>query len=101
VEAASGCDAFNGGDGCPVAIGGQNHARGDRFAVQQHGARAAVAGVTAPVRAAQIKIVPQNVQQSPARINEKLASFAIHCEGQMKFWHERDIVGEFSISPIL
>ena len=69
IELAILLEPFHGSDRMPVGHGRQDRAGLHRFAVQPHHARAAVTGVTAPVRAAQQQLVAQEVDQQHAVLN--------------------------------
>src|SRR5262249_11476642 len=71
-------EALDGGDLGAVGLGGEQHAALHRPPVEQYGARAAVAGVAADVRARQIEVVAEEVDEEPARLDLALVALAVH-----------------------
>ncbi len=61
VQLAAGAEAFDGGDVAPAHLHGQHQAGLHDFAVHQHGAGAADAGLAAALGAGQVQVVAQQV----------------------------------------
>ena len=70
-------EPFDGGDRGPVGLDGEQAAALDRVAVELHGAGAAVAGVAADVRAGEIEVVAQEVDEQARGGNLALVGRAV------------------------
>jgi hypothetical protein len=67
----------------PVGLHAQHQARIDRLAVDNHGARAAVADVAAFLRAGEPGLVAQHVEQAAVGLDRQLAHLAVDFQLQM------------------
>jgi hypothetical protein len=62
VQLVVGGQPFDGGDAAPMNLHGQHQTGFDDFAVQQHRAGAAGAGLAASLGAGQMQVVPQEIR---------------------------------------
>jgi hypothetical protein len=69
VQLAVGREALDGLDRRAVGLDGEHHAALHERAVHDHRARAAVAGVAADVRAGQVEVVADEVDEQPPRLD--------------------------------
>src|SRR5712691_1036012 len=66
-----------------IGLDGQQRARLDRLTVEQDGARATVRGIAANVRARQIQVLPDEVDQQQARFDFGGVLLTVYFEGHL------------------
>ena len=67
-----------------VDLDGEQHAALHRLPVELHGARAAVAGVAADVRAGQVEVVAEEVHEQAARLDLALVARAVDVDRDVR-----------------
>src|SRR5262245_31055408 len=84
----------------PFGLGSEDQAAIDRYAVHQHGAGAAVAVVTAFLRAGQMQRVAKNFQQALPWLAQKLGCFTVDGRADVEFFGHGNCVvcGSSSLS---
>jgi hypothetical protein len=86
VQASVGGEAFDRRHRAAVAVDAQHEARQHRLAVEEHGARAALAEFAAMLGAAEVQVLTQDLEQRFVRREGDLGGFAV--DGQRDVCHE-------------
>ena len=82
VEPAAVGHALDGLDLASLALDGQRQAGEHRLAVDQHGARAALAQLAAVLGAGEVELLAQHLEQGLVRRREDIALFPVDLERQ-------------------
>jgi hypothetical protein len=77
VQASVGRQPFDRRHFTPAAVDAEHKTRQDRLAIEQHGARAALAELAPVLRAAKVEILTQDLEQRLVRRERHLGSFAV------------------------
>src|SRR4029079_7151069 len=89
IEHPVALEALNGRDLVARSACRQHRARLHRLAVHQHDARAAVGRVAAPVRAGQVEVVADEVDEQRARLDVGAALLAVDGQGDLHQFSSR------------
>src|SRR4029079_16359313 len=87
MQRPSGCDPFHGDDLVPLSLCRENKARADEDAVQEHGARPALALLAGVLRARQAEPLAEGEEEALAAPDVGLVALAVDRALDLHAWH--------------
>ena len=87
MQPAVGDEPFYCRDVAAAAVDAKHQARQHRLAVEQHGARAALTKLAAVLRAAQVQVLTQHLEQGLVGRERDVGRFAVYRQGQEGVGH--------------